>query len=527
MDFANGTPEISPAGMAFLMRALNPCGEHSAGSDGRPTDNALPLSGLWPFRGVVNIAPPWITQSTTVNSTSNWGLWLVSPPTFKMAFVAIASRTNQDPTEDEQALIWQAFNNRPTYHPDWKQVNDEYYFTIVRYDAADIAVDPKTGMSVDYKTGRLTGDGIVLFHNTPTLWDQGTIVSAQFPTDYKNVETMVARIPLTLEVEPHNLLISVQNPMLVTLSFPDPNGTEIFITVSITLPGTNTLASPIVSPYSGTGYMVNELGISEDPIGTLTRGTSFALNVFFDSVSNKLNVSFGSTFAVRQMYANKALLWPGNIVTNVTDPAGGTLVHTTMWTAPTLSSSGLVQVDPKFSAELMKDDDGLYMVRHPCQPVLGVQDWATLASIKAIRPGMDERVATLTSNGNLDVVDTNQNTYVIAVRGISYAAQPFVKMVRFYEATTTSKKLAVMMRERPPADDVAMQTYFAFAETAPHSYPPSMNFLGGLLRVITGAVQMIPVFMRTAKTIGQGVVKAVSWAEDNLLPAVETVGKFL
>jgi len=451
-----------------------------------------------------------------------------------MAFVAIAAKTNQEPTEDDQAKIWFEFNTKPEYHPKWRQVTEEFYFTVVRYESANIDVDPLTGLSTLFKNGRMIGDGIVLHHNTPTLWDQGTIVTAQFPTDCTDVESFVTRIPLDIDVPAMaDTIITPSNPCTIQISYPSPSGALVISSITITSMVTTYQSPAITADYHATWYLWPEGGNDELTIGSTVKGTPFQFAAYCEgNVSGQTTIivfiaAYGRPPFNFPFRKNAAFALPGNGVTNVLDPSGGTLVRSCLWTAPTLSTAGLVQIDPKYNAELMKNQQGVYMVRHPDQPVLQVKDWAKVSPIKAIRPNMSSRVAQLNSTDNIDVIDLNQNTYVISVRGISYAAQPFVKMNRFYEATTTSKEMAVMMRETPEVDEVAMMTYFAFSQSAPHSYPPAMNFLGGLLSVITGAIQMIPVFLRGAKAIGQGVVGAVQWAEEHILPGVETVGKFL
>lgn len=538
IKYATEPEAISPDGEAFLMIALNPCGaeEKPLAGDGRPTDGAVALSGLWPFRGVETIIPPWSAESSSSNSTQNWGLWLVSPPCFRICAILIASRTNQEPTDAQQAEIWRAYNDAEgIVYPKWANVDGEFYFSNVVYTAANLGYNAASGQSTIFSQGRMIGDGIVLMHNTPTLWDQGTIVSAQFPNDNVTLSTLTQRVAFTVTFDfgapdtypvPTHFQMQGANGDLVS-SF-----ATILLAQATTTGGNYQMTPTVAAPYTGTYYSKLDSGASWSH-GTINYGTNIPLNVgVYKPATGAPKALFfmnntGNTFDFEW---NTTLVITGYAQVTATDPTGGTLLRATAWSAPNINTRSLVQVDPKFCAGLMKDQNGIYMVRHIAQPVFSLKDWINLAPIKALFKGDSEQTALTASGGEPDVIDLNMATYVIAVRGISYAAQPLLKMCRYYEGVTSvtdDNPLAVMMRPTPASDETATQTFFAFSKTAPHSYPPSMNFLGGLMAVISGAISLISPALKTVKTVSQAVTKAVGWAQENIMPVVDSVGNFM
>nr|UBJ25994.1 hypothetical protein 4 [Sichuan mosquito tombus-like virus] len=511
--------EIAPDAKAFLYTSMNPCGERTGMTDGRPVDGALPNSASWQLRSAEIVIPPWASESILADTTRNWGLFIISPPAIKTACICIASKTNQQPPPSKMALIWNFYNTKvPATYPDWDDIDGEYYLTTFTYSGIDLDFDSNSGSSRTFQAGRMYGDGIVLFHNCPTLWDQGMLVGAQFPTNAHQVSTtsqalstaIIAVAEASVGSPP-----SIAEPTKITILLPDENGNQ-YEAVSVTVTSPSSVNTPGFTPK-----VTGSLRYQGTVIATLTAGVTAQVTFIVENNGNVRLVSgVGPVFQVGGKGIETII--PTVFVATSLDISKTRLMD--VWEAPDFSPKNLAQVDPRFDFETMKGHAGIYMVRHWGQPLMNVLDFNKIGNVKALSLGMDRDLAIAQTGGVEDILDLNANTYVICVRGLSYAAQPALKLVRFVEASVVpGSGYAVMMRPAPESCETSMEMWHQFNVMMPHSYPPDMNFLGGLFAVITSALQAIPVVMRTTRSIGRAVVEAVDWAEKNVLPTVEMV----
>lgn len=202
--------------------------------------------------------------------------------------------------------------------------------------------------------------------------------------------------------------------------------------------------------------------------------------------------------------------------------AGANNPNIVAWTLPSLSQENIVQADPKFSAELMKDHGGVYCVRRYFEPVLSMTDTSQSGFIKAVVPGILLAEVNGPSGGMQgDVFDKNGAVMVIAIRGISQAANPTIKMCRFVEfMPSPGSDLAPFVGPCPEKDEDAVEVFRQMQIAGPHSYIPDANALGLLASLISTVVGYIPTFMRGARSFSHAVAGAVDFAETHFFSKV-------
>lgn len=515
-----GTNPFSEHGQGFVAVASNPCGEHHSGIDARIPDGAITQSGLIRVTLFETIVPPWASLSSVpATSTNNWGLFGWSPPAYRTACVMICSRTNQAPTPDQELTIFNRFNTTkvPDY-PAWVSVTEnpetsEYFISRLVYKSADLRLTG--GLSQDIQSFRICSEGQVWHHNTPTLWDQGSFAIGQFSTDQvnKNSDQVTSTATITID---HESRIGAQVAYKATITYPG-NVNNGILMAEVTKP----LASASV---------IGQLTAQANKTYTLTNVPPFVgtfapsvvagapINVTFsqiDPVTGRITVTaFGGTPVTIFIPQDKGQVTQDlNIFGQILQ---GETINNNFYevSPPSFQQSDIAQVDPKFAGELMKEHNGFYTVRRPFEPVLNMNEVIETGVVFVKKPGM-ERIAGSDTTGGLrdEAIDVNFGTITFAIRGISYAANPVVKCVKYMEVLTTNANLAIIMEDAPAEDQDAVATWRQISALGPHSYIPDANSLGLLATFVMNVVQNIPQYLKVAKSISNAVATSIGHVE--------------
>lgn len=516
---------ITDAGKSSVEIICNPCGEHKFASNVHFPDGALSQSGCLKLRQFETISPPWGNVSSSPNTTDNWGLKGLCPPTYKTIAILIASRLNEDPDPAVMTDLINEFNSEePSIWPMWKQssARANYWLSVYEYASADINVtDPTRDRKVE--SFRIVGDGFVVMHNTPTLWDQGSFAVGQFQTDMETtpVPDNVSSAVLTLNTGAQ--LSSTQVPFSLQWQGVTLAAGTITIAGASTLPvGLNAISGTLqysvysdqgqlMATYTGPGtgilYFAQVAAVAPNPPYVVVTGNSGPGTVRIGLTAP--NSTITQTLSIEGPAVTRVL----NTLQNV------------VWTLPPTSQRDIAQADPKFSAELMKQHQGFYAVRRYFEPKLRMTDLSSGGRIKLSVPEV-QLISVNAPRGGIpdDVIDVNGSSIMFSIRGISYAANPTIKSCRYIEfLPSPGSSLAPFTEDTPEKDEDAEEIFRQMQLSGPHSYIPDANALGFLSSLIMSTIEMIPVFARGARGVSHAIASAVDWAEDNLFSKIPVV----
>jgi len=506
-------------GRNFIEVACNPCGEHAEDVDARIPDGAVTYSAIKRLALFETIAPPWSSLgSLPANLTNNWALFGWSPPCYRTAAILIASRSNQSISDTTETLIYNKFNTSPVAdYPSWTAVSEdpatsEFFFCRLNYDAADLQLDK--GLSKLVESFRIIAEGQVWHHNTPDLWNQGSFAVGQFPTNQilKDADQNTTTATLTVET---TAKVGQQVAYTAEITYPGPiNGGVLMAKVTKPLASIGVTGQLIAQPSNG--YTLENVAPAQTVFAPLVTAGA-PLNVSCSQTDANSVVTIQAvggapvTFFVPQNPSTIKIdfVMFGQILN------GETINDNFFEINPnTMQQSKLVQRDPKFSAELMKDHGGFYAVRRIFEPMMNMNEVIEAGTIFARKPGMDRVRGTDTSGGiQDDSVDKNFGTINFAIRGISYAANPTVKAVRYIEEIEGEEVLATFNRKVLQKDTYAVDTWRELSMSGPHSYVPDANSVGLLAAFVANVVENIPAYLKSAISITSAVSRALEHVE--------------
>lgn len=517
-QYMMGASPVSIAGKSSVMTILNPCGELGSDENAKFPDGTLSQSGVQRLRQFETIVAPWQTISSSANVTNNWSLYIISPACFRTIGVLIAVKDGRALTDSEFMEVFTAINNdvQPPAYPAWSSIGDSVsddpgpniYYSIYSFRSANLDVDLSTGESKTIESFRVVGDGMVVLHNTPDLWNQGSFTVGQFKTDFNQAETDTTDVSVNMSLQ-FGFDSTLTNPEYVEFSlyfsangvrqnFISPTKVDYLGPVS-GIWGFNavlTTPSPTFEPViTGISDTYN-LSISLTTF-TFTTGSGYSISFPIPAVPGRIDTLFAATGS----YFDGPLprFNPSQMLLSL----------------PSLNQDDISQADPKFSAELMKCHQGFYAVRRYFEPKLLMNVSNVSGPIKLEITGMDKQTLIDSVGGILgDLLDQNGSAIVAAIRGISYACSPTIKAVRFVEfLPAAGSTMAPFVGPCPSKDEDAEEIFRQVQLEGPHSYIPDANFLGSLTSFILGVVNTVPVFLRNARGISGAVVKALDWAD--------------
>lgn len=518
------TPPLSGEGIGFVEHILNPCGEHTH-PNARCTDGTLSQSAVQTLRTEDFVVPPFISLASVGDTTKNWSLIDIGLPSYTGISLLIASANASDPTPRQWRSILTQINGSgvadyPTWTPIGPQAQANFFATYWRYEAANLKYDAKTRQSTTVESFRYVGDGIVLRHNSPDLWNQGGFVTGQFQCDMEYINADGA--PASIEVQSDLLAVGESKITLTNLKIgltTELIGTvtpNVFLLIPVgevnngetkTFP-TNVWDSAYTIRKPDGSYLVE-----------VDADANFDWSIKYDYASRTLAISTPTT-AGDPFIVSVAIPKLSNTQLYSTDTSLGAEDDKTsiVIDLPSLSWSNIAQADPKRASDLLKGHNGFYSVRRYFQPKLLMQKSNRSGNIKFSVPGM-ERLAIVNAPGGIvdDLIDNNASIRISVIRGISYAAIPQIKGDRFIELMPAPGSILASVTEITPArDEDAEEVFRALQARGEHAYTPDANLLGELATFITTAVGSLEVFLRGARSVSQAIDKAASWTQKKL-----------
>lgn len=511
---------ITADGAGFLHHSLNPCGDHTGYSSARCPDGALSQSGVLSFRLFDMEVAPFQSLTAVADTTKNWSLILLSPALYGTFMVLIACPDALVPNTVELESILLQFNEGSAAEfPAWSEISAggrQFYVTIQRYTAANLDYNSMTQQSNAIESFRVVGDGYVVQHNSPKIWDQGGFATGQFQTDFELVNGSSVRVDIIIS---GNLTSPINGPVLTNFRITAVAGSTSTIladhpgalTLSTT---TDTLVPGVVLPQGSytikkpdgqdlcrditTPYDWRIVAVSPDSLMISTAGTTGGPFVFFTSRA--------TAFRNTECYSPSQVLGANEDMASV------------LIDVPSFDWPSLAQNDPHYGGEAMQAHGGFYVVRRYFQPVLSMQPSNFSGNVKFIFGSMDRKAAT-TSPGGIgeELVDKNGAFIVSIIKGISYAAIPIIKGNRYIEFLPSANSiLGPLVNETPDMDPDAITIFREVQSKHPHSYIPDANHLGLLGRFINNVVAGLPLYLRTGRSIADAVSRSIRWVQDKL-----------
>jgi hypothetical protein len=507
--------DLSDHQNGYIHMALDPCGEYYVHSEhAKIPDGALPNSFIMGFREAFGIYPPGHDASTMLPlDGSNWSLTIVSVPLFRHPAILIADMQNREFSRDTEILISRYLSSLPDsdhyVYPNWSafSFDDNLFFCFKSWTTLKNVAPANNSGSPLLSQFRITSKGLSCFFNTPTLINQGMICSAQWNSGSTTMTDTINHKPDDTTDVSFSITNGLSGGTPTTFFIANPTLAMILGVVSVSQPtsgaiGSNTTADhPITAPF-----VVN----TADGQRAMTPGT--------DRIRTRMETQGVGTFYIR-IQANNPSLVPSisDIVTGTLRTPSSLTVewpvtlgddltfvqNTTSLNMPPLSVDSIVQSTPK--AVVLRAVEGSYLPHRFFQPIAGVQEGLTSAPV-AFRTFHETAESEHASSGFRDAADRNIGCGVIALRGISLAATPWLKIMSTVECVASEgSPYMVNMAENAPGDEVVFQIVKDVGERLPFAFPERFNFLGKLAGMVTGIIKRIPI----VGNIARPVIKAV------------------
>jgi hypothetical protein len=505
---------------SWLQHYLDPCGEkHFRGGGVRVPDGALPFSCEVQPRFVDTITFPFTNISVVDQTGRNFSMLCMLTPLFRgLAIVVINSRSLEFGDIRMKAFnkAWSTIQNRTDIlFPNWFPfiVGDEIevetaenFITVLSTTAFDQLLPPDlAGNSPIIQQFRITGMGMEVLHNTPTLFDQATVVVGRF-----NASTAM-RAAATTDVAGYN-------PIYLRTNFAANN----FLSVTASIPGGFTPPSMFVFNFAGTiapgGF--TPIFIAEAPvrnagltfqiaIGDEIRYTHELGRIYMQNVttSSRLELQLGIPGlqgSTRIYYSDVIDLEDQRTVISEFDP------DLTVIGLPPTTQADIIQQNPLAYQTLLKDNGGVYFTNQIWQPVFNMTN--STGYRKVVFNSLDQSLVDLADPdiGWFDSVDTNFGFTIANFQSVPYAAAPMIKCLRTDEWVPSPHSIIGMMTFNAcDKNEVAVLIAQDFMNKMPHAMPKDFNTNGKLFGMISGLIRTLPVALSHGVQISKDVAKLV------------------
>jgi len=195
-EFFRENASLTECGQGWVHAYIDPCGVHGSGLDiKRVGDGAMPISAMAEFRFLDTITLPFNEAASVDVSGRNFSLLILQLPIMRALSVIVCHIRSREFDTEVMTSFSRAFANIPSresaYYPKWVPcdlsdtepgvVGPVLFFTVIAPSALKAIQEPnEAGISTLLNQFRYTSYGVELDHNTPTLYDQGTFVTACF-----------------------------------------------------------------------------------------------------------------------------------------------------------------------------------------------------------------------------------------------------------------------------------------------------------------------------------------------------------
>lgn len=492
----------------FINRYLNPNTEDRCADDySIPPDGALENSACPQLRQVDTITYPFHEPSSVLDlSGQTWNLFILQVPWFRTAYVMIASINT---TTFSSALLLdfaRTWNSTPSasqpIFPEWGHFrdNDELIYSVQRWRVFDGQVLPDASGSTICSQFRMCNQGLTMYHNAPTLVNQGMVYGAQFNFDYQVRPT--ARGEDTdgvLHVQGYvRVLRNAGNVFVLSASI--PNAGVAATTVDIPADGT---AAPNVTLVAGSAMQIYTPPTSATSTGRLdvVQGETITVTVSITrngtstvTMQYTIGVTAGTTTSTQssgELYQNSWRDTAIHLDIDVADIGELGASNAVVAQIPPLDSERMVQASTKTVMYYLPESKGCYMPLKKWQPIWNVQEANAAGNILWTYPQLDTR-ADASTGGLVDTPDMNFGVGVIAINGIAAATSPTLKVTREVELVPAEGSLwRANVHDRQLLSERAIKIADAIAQRQPWMYPEPYNSAGILGTIINGVTKVV------------------------------------
>lgn len=505
---------------SWLQHYLDPCGEkHFRGGGVRVPDSAVPFSCEVQPRFVDTITFPFTNISVVDQTGRNFSMLVLLTPLFRgLSIVIINSRSLEFGAERMKAFntAWSSIQNRSDIlFPSWLPftVGDEIdasiaenFVTVLSTSSFDQLLPPdESGNSPIIQQFRITGLGMEILHNTPTLFDQATCVVGRF-----NAGTAIRSIS-TDSVAGFNVVylhsnFNVNNLFTITPTIPGgglpPSMSEYFFNGTLNFGATTPIFQSRVPVRNAS--LSFRIAIGDEVRYTNLNGVIYMENVTLSQLIKVQNTTFGSQDSTRLYYSDVIDLDEPVTIIGAFEP------DMTVIGLPPTTQADIIQQNPNSYQALMKDNGGIYFTNQIWQPVFNMTSstgYRKVAFSISDQPLVDLSDPTV---GWFDSVDTNFGITVANFQSVPYAAAPMIKCLRSDEWVPSPHSLIGMMTfNASDKNDVAVLIAQDFMNQMPHAMPKDFNQSGKLFGMISGLIRTLPVALSHGVNISKEVAKLV------------------
>lgn len=515
----SGTTALPDYSVGWLERFLDPCGEYRTAQDyGKVPDGTLPQSATGQFRENFTIRYPGANPMVTPVDGSVWSLLGIHLNAWRKCFLFVADMVRPEVSNESLTAVARDINsaNSEVYYPQWVPCStiDGLYWTMVRWSALDSVPPPSSaGVSPFIEQYRITGDGFTMFHNTPSLVNQGMVVAAQF-----NPNNEVRTVNFDSEGDATVVSLSLTRSPAVLgglasleYSLPGVGPYPWRGSVGVTIPADgNTANSSVLS-----GEIAGSVTFNGDVLYTVGDSLRFSITNSGGQVTTSLQVQAGSTGPFVTVNFGLGLGAIGNyqsssvVASLALEENHARLVNATA--LPPITQEDLVQQTAKAVTFMLKETGGITVSKRIWQPVFNM----TKASNYAAMRFLTSEITLSELNSDLgvyqDTFDLNIGTAVVNLTSLPLACAPFFKCVRSWEVIPArGSPWGPFTTSCSPKDDMAMIIAKTISDEDPFAYPAEYNGFGLLFAKVISVVKRIPRYLRTATNVADAVSNCVT-----------------
>lgn len=523
--FLGDTGDLPNYVVGFLERHLDPCGEYRTQLDnGKIPDGAVPQSVSGQFREVYTIKHPLAPINEVELSGQTWALVLIAMPLWRHPLLMVAQMVKSEVDDDDMTAVALSFNNKvnpeAALYPNWVEAGEGLYWSLKKWTAfSNVPPPSELGISPFISSFRISGFGYEMLHNTPTLIDQGVVVASQYPC----------------EPDVRNVVLPIDNNATTTLM--SISGRRV----------TNSLLSEIVAVIPGFGNapwrvevpnvtfdIVGETVVDVGPVqygGTLSLGPTYAaadnIEIYIvasgtgtiPTVALNLRVTGTTTplLPVDAGWANSnASFGTTRQATDIVtlDEAVNLTRRVNVMTVPPVKQEDHIQETPKGVVFQLKDETGVYQPIRKAQPVFSFTKASDYGPVRFITPAVTATQLSIAIGTIQDTCDANFSYGVQSFTSLPYACQPYIKMIRSWEAIPSKgSPWGPFTTYTTPRDDIFMDVIDAFQDQDPFAYPAGYNGLGLMFAKVCKVVAKIPRMIRTGRNVADAVSQCVTDAQ--------------
>nr|WKV34121.1 MAG: RNA-dependent RNA polymerase [Riboviria sp.] len=506
-------PEVPEYSKGWLMSHLNPCGEAKTQLDwGKVPDGAIPMSAAGELRQVLTLRRPGSVVNNVPLDGGMWALCLFHLPLFRTPLLAVASLDRSEVQTSDLDRVLADWNNRqdfePATAPNWEGVGDGVYYTIVQWSGLEGVTPPTSlGVSSTLSEYRITSDGMTMFFNTPTLINQGIVVGAQFNAD-SETETVDPLIENGTFLTSLFMSLFSDSAALgnASLQVSIPGLPSTTVEVGGTVPnGTIVLTGTANASFESTTGPSQSWDVG-DTLGLVK------LSEFSPTINMQIEVNGTPGPAIAFIRPNSSFTQIGE--SSVPRDLG---VRVNSCAFPPVTQEELTQATPKTVQYLLQESRGAYMVKRLFQPVMSMAKATSYGPVrwKTINTTNGQFAAAL--GGLPDSFDLNYGIGVMNISSLPNAAQPFIKLMRKFEAIPAAKSpWGPFATSTTPKDELVLEVARCVHDEDPFMYPESYNSFGFLFDKIFKVITRLPLYARNAATITKAVSECVESVNDVL-----------